>query len=378
MGRFLIHTLHVTLAILCSLLSLGFSQVMEEDDRNLRLRGRVILDGVGIDSGMVVLHRVSPEMTSSIDSISVSQDGNFGITTPWLTGNEYNDEVLFASFRYEEVFYFGSAISDPEQMDSLYLINVFSSEEASSGSSNLSLSFRNLFLEQWEGGWHATDIFQISNNGMRTIVSDVDNAVWTYPIPSDAISPKQLNQGGLPFDMVTFEKDRILVWAPLPPGERTVIIRYELPNVDVEFPAPGTTETLELLVREPSHSIAVKGLNPINVVSLGMDRSYRRYSGIDVRDTVIYLAGVSEQSYPPIGIFTVLLGVILVGVGLLFYVRPQNLPIPHSVPNVARNHLVLQVAQLDELLDSTTDPEARKMILKERRGIMECLQDYEG
>ena len=56
---------------------------MEEDDRNLRLRGRVILDGIGIDSGMVVLHRASPEMTSSIDYMSISQDGTIGITTPW-------------------------------------------------------------------------------------------------------------------------------------------------------------------------------------------------------------------------------------------------------------------------------------------------------
>lgn len=350
---------------------------MEEDDRNLRLRGRVILDGIGIDSGMVVLHRASPEMTSSIDSMSISQDGNFGITTPWLAGNEYHDEVLFASFHYEGVFYFGSAISDPEQMDSLYLINVFSSEEATSGSSNLSLSFRNIFLEEWGGGWRATDIFQISNNGIRTIVSDVDNAVWTYPIPPDAISPEQLNQGDLPFDVVTFEDDRILVWAPLPPGERTIIIRYGLPSIDVEFPAPGKTETLELLVREPSHSIAVKGLNPVNVVSLGMDRSYRRYSGIDIRDTVVYLEDAPESIDPPIGIFAVFLGVMLVGGGLLFYVRPQGVPISGSVPNMTRKHLVLQVAQLDELLDSTADPEARKMILKERGGIMGYLQDYE-
>ena len=360
---------------------------MEWQD-DLRLQGRVMLGGAGVGSGMVVLHRVSPEVAGEVDSVSIAQDGGFEFVIPQPPSASTQAEILFASVRYEGVLYFGSAISDPEQLDSLYVINVFGSKEVPPEGLPLPLSVRNLFLERWGEGWRATDLFQILNGGERTLVAAEDGVVWSYPLPPGATSAR-LGQGDLPPDAVTFEGGRVSVRAPLPPGERMLLIRYELPEIEAEFPAPGATETLELLVKEPAPSLDVAGLRPLDVVSLDGESSYRRYSGTSLRDVVISLEESSERVLPSMGIFAAILAALLGGAGLLAYLRPRGqvtAPSAASASGAAtapgaaaaasggREGLILQVARLDESLDAATDPEVRRRMSEERTALMARLR----
>ena len=351
-----------------------------------------MLGDAGVGSGMVVLHRVSPEVAGEVDSVSIAQDGGFEFVIPQPPSAGTQEEILFVSVRYERVLYFGSAISDPEQLDSLYVINVFGSEEAPPEGLPLPLSVRNLFLEPWGEGWRATDLFQILNGGERTLVAAEDGVVWSYPLPPGATSA-QLGQGDLPPDAVTFEGGRVSVRAPLPPGERMLLIRYELPEIEAEFPAPGATETLELLVKVPAPSLDVAGLRPLDVVSLDGESSYRRYTGTGLRDAVISLQESSERRLPSMGIFAAILAALLGGAGLLAYLRPRERVTdpsaasasgaaiaPGAAPGagpaagVEREELILQVARLDESLDATTDPEVRRGMSEERTALMARLR----
>ena len=220
-GPFRLRALVLCLTLASRQLLLGASDAGGQEGA-LRLRGRVMLGEVAVDSATVMLHRVTAEAAGEVDSVSVVADGSFEFAIPqeWrLVGGA---EVLFASVRHGGVLYFGSAVSDSDQLDSLYVITVFDSEETPRQGLLLPVSVRNLFLEQSGEGWRATDLLQILNGGERTLVAPEDGVVWRYPLPPEATSP-QLGQGDLPPDAVTFEGGRVSVRAPLPPGERDAL-----------------------------------------------------------------------------------------------------------------------------------------------------------
>ena len=340
---------------------------------------------LAVQSGVAVLHRVSMEAAGEVDSVKVSADGGFEFAIPRSPTIDSRAEIFFASVRHEGVLYFGSAITEDEQLDSLYVVNVFGAEEAPRGGVALPLSVRNIFLERWGEGWRATDLFQIRNAGERTLVAAEGGVVWTYPLPPGATSA-ELGQGDLPPDAVTFEEGRVDVRAPLPPGERMLLIRYELPDIDVEFPAPGTTETLELLVKEPAPTLDVAGLQPIDVVALDSESTYRRYSGTGLRDALVSLQEQAERGRPSMGLFAVLIAALLAGVGLVAYLRPKGfatveavstvsgVTVGLSAPNEGRDGLILRVARLDESLDTATDSETRRTLLDERTALIARLR----
>ena len=341
---------------------------------------------VGVDAGFAVLHRVSMETAGEVDSVSVTPDGVFEFVIPQSLSVGVEAEILFASVRYDGVLYFGSAVTEAEQLDSLYVVNVFPAQEAPPEGGALPVNVRNIFLEQSGEGWRVTDLFQILNEGDRTLVAADDGVVWTYPLPPEATSA-ELGQGDLPPDAVTFEDGRVSVRAPLPPGERMLLIRYELPAIDVEFPVPGVTETLELLVREPAPALDVLGLQPIDVVALDAGSAYRRYAGTGLRDVVVLVEEQPEGRLLSMGLFAALVAALLGGVGLFAYIRPREsvtasaaatvsgaAPTMASPPNEGRDRLILRAARIDESLDTATDPATRRMMMEERAALLAQLR----
>ncbi len=363
----------------CLALVLSASALEGQEDPQ-RLRGRVMLGGLGVDSAVAVLHRVSMEEAGEVDSVLVVPGGDFEfrIERPPSVSDQSN--ILFASVRYEGVLYFGPAVTEADQLDSLYVVNVFGAETAPVEGNPLPVTVRNVFLERWEEGWRATDLFQILNAGERTLVAAKDGVVWSYPLPPGATS-LELGQGDLPPDAVTFEEDRVTVRAPLPPGERMLLIRYELPTLEAEFPAPRATETFDLLVKEPAPTLDVAGLQPIDVVALDAESTYRRYSATDLIDASVSIEEGSEGGLPSMGLFAVLLAALLGGVGLFAYLRPSVRPIGSRRPLAAsagpqdeRATLILKVARLDESNKGVSDPDARRTILEQRAVLMARLR----
>ncbi len=327
-----------------------------------------------VESGTAVLHRVSMEEAGEVDSVSVSPDGGFEFVVPRSPSVSTQAEILFASVRHEGVLYFGSAVTDPVQLDSLYVIEVFGAEEAPPEGIALPVNVRNIFLERWGDGWRATDLFQIQNSGERTLVAADDGVVWSYPLPPGATSP-ELGQGDLPPDAVTFGGGRVSVRAPLPPGERMLLIRYALPAIAAEFPAPGATESLELLVKEPAPTLDVAGLQPIDVVALDTESTYRRYSGAGLRDVVISLEEQPEKGRPSMGLFAALIATLLGAAGLVAYWRPKGSATQAAgPPNEGRDRLILEVARLDESLDAISDPQVRRTMVEERAALIARLR----
>jgi hypothetical protein len=263
-------------------------------------------------------------------------------------------------------------------LDTLYVVRVFQVEEVPPEGVVLPLEVRTMFIEFSEEEWVATDLFAIDNRGTRTLVAQEGGIVWSYPLPPGATEP-ELGEGDMPPDAVTFEGGRVLVTAPLPPGDRLLMIRYRLADLDTTIPAPGSTEVFELLLREPFPPIDVVGLEPVDVVALGPGSSYRRYGANGLVDMTLILVETEEQEPLPLGWLALMASVMLVAGGFLAYARPRRRALAGSAvagpdPGLSRETLILEVAQIDDALAEATEPGTRSEILERRAALLSLLR----
>lgn len=393
------------LAVGSLLLSLLGSTSLEAQ---ARMNGRVFVGEETLTEGTVVLHSVSPDVAGEIDSVRVDEEGRFGFTLPSDLDDEERTQIYFASVRHQGVLYFGEAIALTQQLDSLYVIEVFDSEVAPFEGLPLPLAIRNVVMEQEaDGGWLATDLLKIRNDRDRTIVASDSGAVWSHPLPPDALQLEVGAQGDLPPDAVEFIDGRVVVRAPLPPGERLLLIRYRLREFPIEIPVAYPTEVMELLVKEPAMPVTAPPLQAVAAVAIEQS-SYRRYVGQNLAATGAITVLVEEVEPPvafPVGWTAVLFAFVLTGAGLYVYYRPAalNRPVatlperadqadpddevdPTAVPVVVsasrhpqsseRGAIIVEIARLDQRVSTLAEgaDEERGVLLAERAGLMERLR----
>ena len=337
------------------------------------LEGIVFEGDSPLDGGTVVLHRVSPEGSGEVGTATVGPGGEFQFLLPAVPDGDIQGDIFFASVDFEGVLYFGSAITALEQLDSLYVVRVFQAEEVPPEGVSLPVEVRTLFIEFAGGEWVTTDLFAIDNRGTRTLVAEDGGIVWSYPLPPGAIQP-ELGESDMPPDAVTFEGGRVLVSAPLPPGDRLLMIRYRLPDLNSTIPAPGRTDVFELLVKEPFPPLRVEGLDPVDVVALGPGTSYRRYGASELVDVILTLVETEDQGPPPLEWLALLTTVMLAAGGFLAYARPRRRALAGPDPGMGREALILEVARIDDALAEAAEPDTRSGILERRTALMALLR----
>lgn len=333
------------------------------------LAGQVVLASEPPPSVMVVLHRVAPDGAGELDSIPAAADGSFAFRLPHVPDPELREEVFFASVRYRDVLYFGPPVSQAIQLDSAYVVQVYDTAAAPPGGARLPVRIRHVFLEPAEGGWQVTDLFQVHNPGDRTLVAEPDDVTWTHPLLEGG-RDFELGQGDLAPEQIAFADGGVSVTAPLPPGDRLVVVRYRLDEVESVMPIVGPTERVEVLIREPAPLLDVTGLEALDTVELEPGTSYRRYRATDLMDATIHMFRTEAPRGVPTGWLTVLLALVLAGAGVLAFRRPFPRPAEASGPDsepvgaeANRRLLLLEIAMLDEAHASSesrdADAEAR-------------------
>jgi len=319
----------------------------------------VFLGDSTLTSGTVVLHHVATNAQGEIDSTRVGRDGTFSFQLPTVP-DPGRAEVYFASVRHSGILYFGNAITTAIQLDSLYEIHTYDTRTVPEGGVQLPVEVRNLFLEPDGDAWQVTDLFQLLNEGDRTLVAPEGGFIWRYPLPPRAADPA-VAQAQFSTGMAEVENGDLVVRTPVAPGERLFVVRYHVPDPFLTLPLPGTTQTLEILVREPAPPIDAPGLVVGDRVEIEPGTTYRRFSGSNLSNTTVRLVEAEVPGKPPVRWFAVILGVLLgsVAVWAVQKGRPQRSPV--ATGEDARRSLILEVAQLDEAFEATPDhtPEER-------------------
>lgn len=349
----------------------------------------------GIESEWVVLHRVAADTAGAMDSITAAPDGSFAFRLPTVPDPGGRGDIYFASVEHQGIMYFGEPVTTAVQLDSLYLIEVYDTTAVPAGGVDLPLAVRYLVLEDAtasEGtpgdgaeGWRVTDLLQLFNPGDRTLVPVEDGPIWSYPLPDRARSV-QIGAGDVGPDATRVEDGRLWLYAPLPPGQRQLIVRYTLESPEVTFSMPGRTEAAELLIREPAPPLTVEGLERGEQVEMGSGITYRRYAGSALSDATVRVTPGGEEDggigLPPRWI-AVILALLLGVVGVWAAMRrspggPVALPggaaapepdveprthagtdpdagqdrPPEALSGDERNRLLLEVARIDESLEA--------------------------
>ena len=178
----------------------------------------------------------------------------------------------------------------------------------------------------------------------------------------------------MPPDAVTFEGGRVLVTAPLPPGDRLLMIRYRLEELEGTIPAPGSTEVFEILVKEPFPPLRIDGLEPVDVITLQPGSTYRRYGGTELVDVSLTLVETENQSPPPLGWLALLTTLMLAAGGFLAYARPRRRALVGPASGLGREALILEVARVDDALDGAAEPEGRSELLERRAAFLSLLR----
>jgi hypothetical protein len=322
------------------------------------LRGQVTVGDTALTSGTVVLHHVAEASQGEIDSTRVARDGSFSFRLPTVP-DPGRSEVYFASVRHHGVLYFGTPVNLAVQLDSLYEIHVYDTLAAPEGGVPLPVEVRNLFLEADADRWRVTDLFQVRNDGDRTLVAPEGGFIWRYPLPAGIENPT-VAQAEFATGAAAVEDGALVVRTPLPPGQRLFVIRYLAVDPFLALPLPGSTETLEILVREPAPPMDAPGLVVGDRVEIEPGTTYRRFTGTNLKDADVQLTEARQPSGPPVRWFAVILGVLLGSVAVWAVQKRVPARAPNPTGGDLRRALVLEVARLDEAFEATPAPSAEE------------------
>lgn len=330
------------------------------------LHGRVFLGDTAARGGTVVLHRVSAESQGELDSVTVAGDGTFSIRLPAVP-DPARSEVYFASVRHSGILYFGQPVNLPVQLDSVYEIRTYDTAMVAREGQRIPVAAREIFLQVGETQqWDAVDLFQLRNDGMRTLVAQEGGVVWSYPLPEGA-RDATISDMGLGAGAAEVRDGRIVVTSPVPPGERMYVVRYALDDPYLSVPLPEPTGALEILVREPAPPLSANGLQPQDRVELEPGSTYLRFSGTELTGGQVSLEPGQEASTPPVGWYSFILALALTAVGVWAVQSGATRgPAPVPVPQ-GRMELLREVARLDEEFAGLARPSAEEKGLYEAR-----------
>jgi hypothetical protein len=330
------------------------------------LHGRVFVGDTAARGGTVVLHRVSSESQGEVDSVEVASDGTFSVRLPAVPDPARSD-VYFASVRHAGILYFGQPVNLPVQLDSVYEIHAYDTAMVAAEGVAVPIAAREIFLQAGEDQrWEAVDLFQLRNDGPRTLVAPEGGLIWSYPLPEGA-HDATITDIGLGAGAAEIRDGRLMVTSPIPPGQRMYVVRYALEDPYVSVPLPDPPEALEILVREPAPPLEAMGLQPLDRVEMEPGSSYLRFTATDLTSNLVRLLPGEEQSPPPVGWYSFVLALALSAVGV-WAVRSGSVREPATPPAPqGRPALLMEVARLDEEFERKANTTAEERGLYEAR-----------
>lgn len=370
--------------------------VQEAPADSLRLEGLLRIDGEPADSGTVTLHRVSAQEAGPVDSTSVDGEGRFTLILPTEPGSPEPEgdppeagegsedlreggHVYFASAHHESVLYHGAPLADPEHLEEEYVIDGYSAVAVEPDGAELRLVRREILLEEIEGAWAVTDLFELENPHDRTYVpGDEGAAVWSHSLPPGA-DRFEVGEGDLPASRAVAVEGEVRVTAPMTPGRRPLVFRYELPDLERELPLEARADSVELYIRDPAPSLTVSGLDAVQPVEVEPGTSFRRYAGAAVGPGALTFEEEGDADPLPAERLVVLLTLVLAVAGVWAALRARRGRVPATAHAGAAGQpaaasVLEEVAALDEAHARGEGPpgpeyrERRRELLERLRG----------
>jgi hypothetical protein len=273
--------------------------------QGVRVSGRIVSlvarDSVPVAGVWAVLHQLTRDREGPVDSAQAGRDGRYAMTGPADTLATY-----LVSVRYRGIAYFAPAFAVRERRIEVDPIVVF---DTSSVAPNVVLAERHAVIRAPEpaGSRRVIELLVLRNSGDRTRIAGPDRPVWHGRLPPQAVA-FELGPSDFSEEAVAFADGEVTVTGPVPPGERQVLVSYQLPpNARVVDLSPGDSGTqLTVMLEEDAATVTggglvLTGLEDLNGVS------FRRFAADSAT------GGTAEVRFPaPSGARTALVVTLVV------------------------------------------------------------------
>lgn len=314
--------------------------------------GRVVRfagpDTLPVPGAEVVLHRVAATGQGPLDSLRVDPSGRFAFRFTSDTAALY-----LLSARHHGITYFSAPVArEPARIDDILLIVSDTSSVAP-----VHLAARSLVIGAAEpsGDRMVVEVLEFANRGRLTRVA-------ADSFPTMAVAMARGGQGftledtDLSPDAVVLRNDSLLIFAPMAPGARMVIVQYRLPagTRRLELPAGLAVDTMQVLL-EPGGLQLVAAL-PAAGDQVIDTRTYQRWMGAWPADSTLVIAatGVTFSQRTALGALVGAL-VVALGGGLWWIRRRRSGAVAaagtSAVPARSSDTLLEALARLDARYD---------------------------
>ncbi len=308
--------------------------------RVLRASGN---DSIPVPGARVLLHRVGRGVQGPIDSLTADRNGAFRFRFVPDTS-----AVYLTSSRFGGIEYFSPAVHlDPTRPDTALRIVVADT----SSRVPVEVSARHLVIADpgKDGSRGVLDLIVLRNRGDRTLVSpDTVRPSWSVPLPSGTFGLEP-GEGDASPDALRREGDRLLLFAPVAPGEKQLIVQYGLPATvrSMTLPFEQGADFVNVLIADPAAKVSGGALAPADTeVILG--RTYRRWMGAVPAGAAVKIE-LGGPFNAPGWALAALVGGLATALAFAGYwfLRPRGVAPAGGAPRLDPDALLERVAQLD-------------------------------
>ena len=292
--------------------------------------GRVLLmtgrDSTAVGGAQVVLHHIGRDMKGPIDSMVTGGDGRFLFRFPPDTS-----AVYLLSVKYRGIQYFSPPVhTNPSRPDTALIIRVADTSTTQS----VAIEARHLVISRPgpAGARDVLDVIVLGNRGPDSRVApDSIQPSWGMPLGA-APESVTIAQSDFSPDAVTIRHDSVLVFAPISPGERQIVLQYLLPagSRRISIPVHDTIAMANVLLEEMAAGATGGTLAVVDSQTVE-GRLFQRISGTVPAGGVIRIRFPGTERTPP-WLLALLVGVV--GAGLIVGVvlgRRRRVPMAASV-----------------------------------------------
>ena len=318
-------------------------------------------DSLPLPGAWVLLHEVTSLGGEALDSQLTDVAGRFVVRSPRSdSGASY-----LVSVSHHGIAYFSAPFrAGPQQQTVLYVYDTSSVAPA------ITLRERHVIVQPAEpdGAHRVIELIVLENAGRYTRVSpDTSRPVWEGSIPDDALE-FEIGPANVSEQAVYRRGNRVAVSAPVPPGERQILMSYMLPRGarTIEIFIDQPTAHLNLLIADTASTVAAgqltyRGWEQVEGIP------YRRFDGESlIAGTLVTITLGDTRSLPEVALWILVPAVglsLIIGLALWWRRAPHQVPIVDD-PAI----LAVQIAALDAAHEGKPDSpyEQRRAELKAR------------
>ncbi len=342
--------------MLAALAALSLAPATEA--QGFRVTGRVVRvterDSVPLPGQWAVLHEVTPAGGGPVDSARTDAAGRYALRAAARdTLARYLVSVSYAGIaNFTEPLRFPSVRSDTAGVLAVY--------DTSSVAPPIRLSQRHLVVREREadGSRRVIELWVLENAGRRTRVApDTTRPVWQGLLPAGAIQ-FEVGESDMSDRAVFRHGDTVSVAAPVPPGERQLLVSYLMPRTMRELVIPFDQPVGRVNVMLEDTTATVEGPVTLSGVEELERLLVRRYEGEKIAGGAVVVR-FGQAPFSPAAYWWVpvlIAALAMAGSLVWWWRRTQAAPVAADDPQV----LAAQIAALDAAFTDVDSDEYRR------------------